>query len=131
MWGTFPYSIAKVHLLYLYHTCGSVVCQLEIRYSKKLTLYHTIPTINDPAKEEAFLKTLLEKEKMLVTIIFSFFHRFPKQSSILKLIFLLSAKSSKLDWSKILFFDNELSFIMACFTDYCPCFTDYSRCFTD
>ena len=34
-------------------------------------LYHTIPTSNDLEKE-AFMKTLWEKEKMLVTSIFSF-----------------------------------------------------------
>ena len=36
-----------------------------------LTLYHTIPTFNDPVKR-AFKKTLWKKEKMLVTSIFSF-----------------------------------------------------------
>ena len=36
-----------------------------------LTLYHTIPIFNDP-EIESFLKTLWEKEKMLVTSIFSF-----------------------------------------------------------
>ena len=36
-----------------------------------LTLYHTIPTFNDP-QERSLLKTLWEKEKMLVTSIFSF-----------------------------------------------------------
>ena len=36
-----------------------------------LTLYHIIPTFNDPDK---LLKTLQEKEKMLVTSIFSFSH---------------------------------------------------------
>ena len=45
-----------------------------------LTLYHTIPTFNDPEEEE-FLKTLREKEQMLATSISSFFHNistFPK-----------------------------------------------------
>ena len=37
----------------------------------RLTLIHAIPTFNDLNKE-AFKKTLLEKEKMLVTSIFSF-----------------------------------------------------------
>ena len=37
---------------------------------KDLTLYHTIPTFNDP--EENFMKTSFKKEKMLVTSIFSF-----------------------------------------------------------
>ena len=38
-----------------------------------LTLYYTIPTFNDPL-EGSLLKTLWEKEKMLVTSIFSFSH---------------------------------------------------------
>ena len=40
---------------------------------KGLTLYHTIPTFNDP-QERYLLKTWWEKEKMLVTSIFSFSH---------------------------------------------------------
>ena len=35
---------------------------------KGLTLYHKITTFNDPGNE-AFLKTLLEKEKMLVAML--------------------------------------------------------------
>ena len=50
-----------------------------------LTLSYTILTFNDPEKE-ALLKTLLEKEKMLVTSIFSCFPQcfilFSKQISI-------------------------------------------------
>ena len=38
-----------------------------------LSYPHTIPTFNDPEKE-GFLKTLWEKDKMLVTSIFSFSH---------------------------------------------------------
>ena len=38
-----------------------------------LTLYHTIPSFNNP-EEKAFGKTLWEKEKMLATIIFAFTH---------------------------------------------------------
>ena len=37
-----------------------------------LTLYHTILTFNDPEKED--LKTLQEKENVLVTDMFSFSH---------------------------------------------------------
>ena len=37
-----------------------------------LTLYHTIPTFNDPERGYIFLKTFWEKEKMLVTSIFLF-----------------------------------------------------------
>ena len=40
---------------------------------KHLTLYLPIPTFNDPMQED-FWKTLWEKEKMLVTSIFSFSH---------------------------------------------------------
>ena len=39
-----------------------------------LTLYHTIPTFNDPEKE-SFWKHCGEKENMLVTSIFSFAHK--------------------------------------------------------
>ena len=39
----------------------------------ELTLYHTIPTFNNPP-ERSLLKTLWEKEKMPVTRIFSFSH---------------------------------------------------------
>ena len=39
-----------------------------------LTCFHIIPTFNDPEKKKTrFLKSLWEKEKMLVTSIFSFF----------------------------------------------------------
>ena len=40
---------------------------------KGLTLHHTIPTFNDPEKKSIF-KTLLEKEKILITNLFSFSH---------------------------------------------------------
>ena len=38
------------------------------------TLYHTIPTFNDPKERASKLKTLWEKKKMLVTSIFFFSH---------------------------------------------------------
>ena len=41
-----------------------------------LTLNHTFPTFNEP-KKETFWKTMWEKEKMLVTSIFSFSTMFP------------------------------------------------------
>ena len=46
-----------------------------------LTLYHKIATFNDP-KERSLLKTLWEKENMLVTSIFSFSHNvfYPSKS---------------------------------------------------
>ena len=54
-----------------------------------LTLYHTFKTFNDPEKE-AFLKTLWEKEKMLVTSIFSFSHNvfYPSQKEFLYLSYI-------------------------------------------
>ena len=53
------------------------------------TLYHTIPTFNDPEKEKK-MTTLWEKEKMLVTSIFSFSHKVfywskKKKKSVFKL----------------------------------------------
>ena len=43
----------------------------KFRASVKLTVYQTTPIFSDPLKKKA-LKTLWEKEKMLVTSIFSF-----------------------------------------------------------
>ena len=51
----------------------------------QLTLYHTILTFDDPENE--LLKKLWEKEKMLVTSIFSFLQSFlpvPKHISIIQ-----------------------------------------------
>ena len=46
---------------------------VSLLYNKLvLTIYHTIPTFNNPKR--SLLNTLWEKEKMLVTIIFSFSH---------------------------------------------------------
>ena len=60
-----------------------------------LTLYHTIPTFNDPDKR-SLLKTLWEKEKMLVTSIFSFSHNdfYPskKECLFLKYIYFVVCK---------------------------------------
>ena len=71
------------------------------------TLYHTILNFNN-AKEKNLLKTLWEKEKMLVTSIFSFSRNvfYPSQKEFLCLshIYLSSAKASNLDKSKILLF---------------------------
>ena len=62
-----------------------------------------------------FLKTLWEKEKMLVTSIFSFSHNvflpFPKTNSIFHSHFLSSANALNLDQSKILSFGKELSLL--------------------
>ena len=48
-----------------------------------LTLYHTIPTFND-FETGRLLKTLWEKEKMMVTSIFSFSHNvfYPSQNKL-------------------------------------------------
>ena len=55
-----------------------------------LTLYHTIPTLNNPKKKKIALKTLWEKEKMLVTSIFSFSHNvfYPSQSKFQSFIYI-------------------------------------------
>ena len=45
------------------------------RRRRRLTHYHTIPTFTDPQKR-SLLKTLREKEKILVTSIFSFSPQF-------------------------------------------------------
>ena len=78
--------------------------------------YHTIPTFNDP-QTESLLKTLWEKEKMLVTSIFSFslnvFYPSPppppqkKKVLCLSHIYFLSAKFFNLDHSKNLSFGSK------------------------
>ena len=72
----------------------------------KLTLYHAIPSLNDPEIESIIMQMLWEKEKMLLTSIFSFshnvFYRYPRQK-------FLSANAFNLDQSKILPFGKELS----------------------
>ena len=72
--------------------------------NQDLTLYHTIPTFNDPG-QEAFSK-LWEKKKMLVNIIFSFSHSVFYQSVTQFIIWITfkmsSANAFKLDWSQIL-----------------------------
>ena len=45
----------------------------ELSSRKELTLYGTIPSINDLLKEKE-IKTLWEKDKILVNSIFSFSH---------------------------------------------------------
>ena len=51
-------------------------------FSVQLTLYHTIPTLNDPEKETFRKRTLWEKENMLVTSVFSLSHNVFYQSKI-------------------------------------------------
>ena len=77
-----------------------------------LNLYHTNLTFNDPV-ERSLLKTLWEKEKMLVTGIFSFSHNvflpFPKQISFFQshLFCRLQINAFNLDQSKMLSFGKE------------------------
>ena len=70
-----------------------------------LTLYDIIPTFKDPCKRKP-LKTLWEKEKMLVTSIFSFSHNvyysFHNKIKFLSQIFLSSAHAFSLELSRIL-----------------------------
>ena len=75
------------------------------------TLYHTIPTFNEP-KNEAFWKHCRKKEKMLVTSIFSFstmFSTLSKTEIIIWATFILSsANAFNLVTSRILSFGKEL-----------------------
>ena len=68
-----------------------------------LTLYHIILTFNNLEKE--VLKTLWEKEKMLVTSIFSFSHSvfYPYQNrfQFFNHIYFVVCKNSILDLSKL------------------------------
>ena len=79
-----------------------------------LTLYHTNPIFNDPR----LLKTFWEKEKMLVTSIFSFshnvFYSYHKTNFNISFI-LVFANTFNLDFSKILSFGKELNEIVPCF----------------
>ena len=67
----FPHNVFKVDLKGQYNILGYRYMYLNIQ--QNLTLYHTTATFNNPEKE-ALIKTLWEKEKMLVTSIFSFSH---------------------------------------------------------
>ena len=62
---------------------------------KELTLYHTIQTFNNPEKRN-LLKRLWEKEKMLVTSIFSFsnhvFYQSQKEFLFLSYIYFVVCK---------------------------------------
>ena len=61
----------------VFKSCLLLMRQNEYLWSKGLTLSHTIPTfINDPEKE-SFGKTLLGKEKMVVTKTFHCFSVLP------------------------------------------------------
>ena len=76
----------------------------------RLTLYHTILTFNNIEKEE-FRKTLLEKEKMLVTSIFSFsqnvFYPSLNKFQFFHSHFFSSANAFNLDQFKVLSFGKE------------------------
>ena len=47
---------------------------LQLAENKHPYLYHAITTFDAPEENQSLLNTLWEKEKMLVTSIFSFFH---------------------------------------------------------
>ena len=84
----------------------------NLLFGKRLTLHHTITTFNDPDRE-ALLKTLWEKEKMLVTSISSFSHNVlqpsKKQTSNFQSHFVLSsAHAFNLDQSKILLNPHDI-----------------------
>ena len=74
-------------------------------------------TFNDP-HVRSLLKTLWEKEKMLVTSIFSFSHNvfYPSKKEFLFLTFnLLSANAFKLDQSQNLLLGKEVSSPLTCY----------------
>ena len=75
-----------------------------------LPLYHVIPTFHDLEKE-AYIKTLWQKEKMLVTSISppTMFSNLSRINFIFWATFILSsANSMKLDQPKILLCGNDL-----------------------
>ena len=83
-----------------------------VRLQACFTLYHTIPTFND-TEEEGFGKHWGEKEKMLVTSIFSFsrsvFSTLSKRENIILATFNLSSTNAfNFVTSKILSFGKEL-----------------------
>ena len=96
----------------------SYACRLAYRWvalceKGHLTLYHTIPTFNDPGVK-AFCKYYGKRRKMLVTSSFSFSHDvlYPSrgriQFSITYTSTLLSVSPSNLDLSKIMMFGKRL-----------------------
>ena len=78
----------------------------------RLSRYRTIPTFNDP-QERRLLKTLLKKEKMLVTSIFSFSHNvfYPIEDRNLHLSYnyFVICKCFQFDLVQILLFGLELT----------------------
>ena len=87
------------------------IMALLLLFDNASTLYHTIPSFNNLEKNR-LMKTLWDKEKMLVTSIFSFPHiSYPSQNIFIFSVtfILLSANASNLDQSNILLFGNELN----------------------
>ena len=82
-------------------------------YSGSLTLYHRIPTVNNPEKE-AFWKQYGKRRKCWLPAFSHFltmFSTLPKTNFISSLMFiLLSANASDLDQSENLLFWKELTF---------------------
>ena len=90
-----------------------VVCMLSLHpfYNQfQLTLYHTIPTFNDP-ETEGFENVVGKKMKMLVFSPFpTMFSTLPKPNLNISFTFILSsANAFNLDQSKILSFGIELN----------------------
>ena len=81
-----------------------------LSFGENLTFDHTILTFNDP-KKEAFLKTLWEKEKMLITSIFStMFSTIPEPNLNFSFTSILSsANAFNMDRSKILSVSKEFT----------------------
>ena len=85
-------------------------CLKILSYGKGLTLNHTIPSFNDLWRRR-LLKTFWEKEKMLVTSIFSFFQNvFYSSKSKFQFLsqIMSSASTMNLDHSKIFSFGTGL-----------------------
>ena len=89
------------------------MCHFVLYILKKLTLSHIILNVNKPKKRRP-LKTLLEKEKMLVTSIFSFSHNvfylIKERNHVSHFCHLQNA--FELVKSKILLFGKELKILV-------------------
>ena len=114
----------------VFNTCLLLMRQSEYLGSKGLTLYQTIPTLNDSLKRK-LLKTLREKEKMLVTSISSFSHNvfnpIKGNFQFFRYVYFcrLSAYAFNLDQSGILFWSKELTLLFC--NHMIPNFIDSDR----
>ena len=118
---TFSYSVFYlfVEFSFIFIKHKIVVCKLfpfervlYLLFGKGLTPYHTIPTFN-ALKKRSPLKTLWEKEKMLVTSIFTIptmFSTIPKMNFNFSVPFiLLSANAFNFNKSYMLLFGKALN----------------------